>query len=111
MEECKIKKLYNLEEIKRGYSIGNEFNNVAEKDKGMVYTKNMPLQDNAAFVAYVQIFAIVFSIAPILSALVIYVVSKYKDEFNSSFLFVLIIYLLVLQLLQLIQLYRLYYIL
>jgi hypothetical protein len=40
----------------------------------MQYTYS--LKDNAAFVAYVQIFSIVFSVATMLCALLIYVVSK-----------------------------------
>lgn len=67
-------RLYDLEENKHNYVIGQGQVNTNEKTKANVLTYS--LKDNAAFVAYVQIFAIVFSIATILSALVIYVVSK-----------------------------------
>lgn len=67
-------RLYDLEASKHNYVIGQGQVNTNENTKANVLTYS--LKDNAAFVAYVQIFAIVFSIATILSALVIYVVSK-----------------------------------
>lgn len=72
VEACE--RLYDLEERKSEYNIGMDPNMTKNMDKAKVLT--LSLQDNAAFVAYVQIFAIVFSIATVLSALVIYVVSK-----------------------------------
>ena len=68
-------RLYELEEKKHDYVIGQgEVEKVETQDKGMQYTYS--LKDNAAFVAYVQIFSIVFSVATMLCALLIYVVSK-----------------------------------